>query len=75
MNTLKAQVQNGRLVLNEPTDLPEGTVLDLTIAGPADDLDEGERAELHRALASAWESAKAGRLRPADELVAKLTAR
>lgn len=30
MNALKAQVKNGRLVLDEPTTLPEGTVVALT---------------------------------------------
>jgi len=28
--TLKAQVRGGRLVLNEPTDLPEGAEVELT---------------------------------------------
>ena len=30
MMTLKAQVRAGRLVLDEPTDLPEGTEVELT---------------------------------------------
>ena len=29
--TLKAQVREGRLVLDEPTDLPEGTEVELTL--------------------------------------------
>ena len=29
MHALKAHVQNGRLVLDEPTDLPEGEVVEL----------------------------------------------
>ena len=51
MQALKARVKNGRIVVDEPTDLPEGTVLDLVAAAEAvDDLDEDERAELHAAL-------------------------
>ena len=32
MKVLKARVSKGRLVLNEPTDLPEGTEADLVFA-------------------------------------------
>ena len=42
MQALKAHVHNGRLVLDEPTDLPEGTVVPLTI----DDDDEMDESEL-----------------------------
>ena len=45
MKTLKARVENGRIVMNEPTDLPEGTELELI---PAADFDP-ELAELERA--------------------------
>ena len=38
MKTLKARVENGHIVMNEPTDLPEGTELELI---PADDFDDG----------------------------------
>ena len=42
--TLKARVIGGRLVLDEPIDLPDGTVVDLLPADEADDLDEVDRA-------------------------------
>ena len=38
MKTLKARVENGHIVMNEPTDLPEGTELELI---PAEDFDDG----------------------------------
>ncbi|HEY6459160.1 MAG TPA: hypothetical protein VIY73_03385 [Polyangiaceae bacterium] len=55
MQPLKAQVHNGRLVLDEPTDLPEGEVvylqpLDAIVPAHGDDLDDVERAALHREL-------------------------
>jgi hypothetical protein len=55
MQPLKAHVHNGRLVLDEPTDLPEGDVvylqrLDSIVAADRDDLDDEERAALHREL-------------------------
>jgi hypothetical protein len=75
MNALKARVRKGRLVVEDPVEFPEGTELELTIADPGDDLDDAERAALHEALAKAWESAKAGRSRPAEELIKELRSR
>ena len=50
MHALSAQVRHGRLVMNEPTELPEGTVLELVAVGGGDDLDDEERTQLHAAL-------------------------
>ncbi len=72
MNGLKARVRNGRLVVDEPTTLPEGTEIDLTVAEARDELDADERIALHTALADAWKSAQSGELRPAGELLKKL---
>jgi hypothetical protein len=75
MNALKARVEQGRLVVEDPVEFPEGTVLELAIVDPGDDLDETERAALHEALSRGWESAKAGEGRPAEELIQKLRSR
>jgi hypothetical protein len=75
MGALKARVTQGRLVVEEPVEFPEGTVLELAIVDPGDDLDEAERAALHAALSRSWESAKAGQGRPAAELLQKLRSR
>jgi hypothetical protein len=75
METLKARVRNGRLVVEQPVNLPEGTELDLVVADPGDDLDDAERAELHAALADAWASTRAGNVRSADELLRELRAK
>jgi hypothetical protein len=72
MQGLKARVVNGRLVVDQPTALPEGTELDLTIVEPGDDLDDEERAALHAALAQAWDSARSGKSSPAEDLLRKL---
>ena len=72
MDTLKAHVRDGHLVLDAPTSLPDGTELELVVADDGDELDEAERAELHAALSEAWQSAKAGELRPAEELLDEL---
>ena len=75
MDALRARVTQGRLVVEEPVEFPEGTVLELAIVDPGDDLDEAERAALHAALSKGWESAKAGEGRPAEELIQKLRSR
>jgi hypothetical protein len=69
---LKARVHNGRLVLDEPTDLPEGEELILQLADDGDSLDEEERAKLHAALEQSVAQAQAGKLLPADEVMSKL---
>ena len=69
---IRARVQNGRLTVDEPTELPEGLVLDLVIDDGGDDLTEAERRALNEALAQSWEAAKAGRIRPADDVLADL---
>lgn len=75
MNPLRARVENGRLVLDEPTTLPDGTVVDLVTDDEGDDLTDEERRVLHEALSTAWKSAEAGRLRPATEILNELRRR
>ncbi len=59
MQALKAHVKGGRLVLDEPTDLPEGAEVEIAVIG--DDLSPEERAELHASLDRALEDSEAGR--------------
>jgi hypothetical protein len=79
MQPLKAHVHNGRLVLDEPTDLPEGEVVELVplddvLACGGDYLDDEERAALHRALEKSIAEADAGQLIDADTVLAELRA-
>lgn len=52
----------GRLVVDEPTDLPEGTEVELLPLDPGDWLTDKDRAALHQALKDSDEDVKAGRL-------------
>ena len=59
MKALKAQVRAGRLVLDEPTNLPEGAEVRVALVD-GDELDDKERAELHAALLAAEAELDAG---------------
>lgn len=72
---LKARVVNGRLVLDEPTDLPEGSEVSLAIVDDADELDDEERAALHASLERGMDDLEAGRSVDADVILAKIRAR
>jgi hypothetical protein len=74
MQPLKAHVHNGRLVLDEPTDLPEGAEVQLTIVDD-DEMGDEERARLHAALERSMAQAKAGKLIDADEVIGRLLSR
>ena len=75
MGPLRARVEKGRLVLEEPTTLPEGMVLDLVADHEGDDLTDDERRALREALSASWKSAEAGRLRPASAILDELRQR
>jgi len=71
--TFRAQVHNGRLVLDEPTDLPEGAVIELVpLDDWAADLDDEERRHLDEALPESEDDVKAGRVHSAADVLAEL---
>jgi hypothetical protein len=72
MGTLKAVVQDGRVVVEEPVDYPDGTVLELEIT---ESMDDAELAELDAALDASQADIDAGRVRPVEEFLEKLRAR
>lgn len=72
---LKARVRGGRLVLDEPTELPDGTEVELTIADDGDELDDDERARLHASLQRSAEQFSAGCGVDATEALARLQGR
>jgi len=75
MSTIRARVRNGRLIVDEPTSLPEGAELDLVFDDAGDDLDEAERAALDAAITRAWASVQAGEGRSAADVLADLAKR
>jgi hypothetical protein len=75
MQPVKAQVRNGRLVVDEPTDLPEGKVLYLVPMDERDELEDDERDELYRELDASIDEARAGMLIDGGEVLAEIRAR
>ena len=75
MTQLRARVANGRIVLDEPTALPEGAVLDLVVDDEGDDLTDEDRRALHAALGQSLDSFKAGRSTHASVILDNLRAR
>jgi hypothetical protein len=73
--TLKARVHDGRLLVDEPTDLPEGTEIELLALDPGDWLDEADRAALHKALSESDADVAAGRLVDASDVLRELRSR
>jgi hypothetical protein len=79
MQPLKARVHHGRLVLDEPTDLPEGEVVYLHPVEPAAGREDGftdeERDRLSKALDEGMAAHRRGEHTDAEEFVNELLAR
>jgi len=73
MVPLKDVVKNGRLVVDEPTQLPEGTVIELVPVD--DDFDPEERGRLLGAIDEGTEDFERGDHVDGFELIAQMRAR
>lgn len=82
MSALKVHVENGRIKLDEPTDLPNGTELYVVSADDLEDVvllrDDGlgdeDRKRLHESIRRGIEDGRAGRVTDFDECLAELEA-
>ncbi|HEY6723265.1 MAG TPA: hypothetical protein VI197_04510 [Polyangiaceae bacterium] len=72
MHALKARVVNGRYVIDEPANLPDGAEVDLVVLGSGMTVEE--RAELVQAIEEAEQDIDAGRAVDEAEVWAKLKA-
>lgn len=69
---LQASIRDGRLVLDEPVDLPNGTAVELMPVDEGDNLDDSERARLHAALQRSAEQFAQGEGIPATDALRQL---
>ncbi len=82
MQPLKARVENGRYVIDEKADLPEGTELYLVPANEAGDqllmeddgLTDEEREEVSAMIEESFEDEVAGRMKDFSQVLATLRA-
>jgi hypothetical protein len=72
--TLLGRIRDGRIVVDEPTDLPDGTEVHLSVVDDVDDLDDQDRARLHAALDQAQEQIARGEGVPGEQVLASLRA-
>jgi hypothetical protein len=70
--SIRAAVIGGRLIVDQATSLPEGTVLDLVLDDEGDDLDLNERRKLDAALDDGLDEAARGETRHAKEILDEL---
>jgi len=70
----RGQVHGGRLIVDEPIDLPDGTEVALSVVEDGDELDEEDRARLHTAIRAGQAELDRGEGIPAADFIAKLRA-
>lgn len=76
MQALKAHVRSGHIIIDEPTDLPEGTEVLVNLSDDWDGLGDDERAEMHREIAASIQERRDGaQTFPAEEVLAELGSR
>jgi hypothetical protein len=76
MQAVRAHVENGRIVADEPVDLPDGTLLGVL---PVDEIEEElsveERAEIEQAIEEGYGDFERGDFEYAREFAARLVAK
>ena len=72
---LHARVKAGRYVIDEPADLPEGSVVELVAVEDLSDMDPAERAALEAAIAAGIEDADRGNTVDARQFIEQLRAK
>jgi uncharacterized lipoprotein YbaY len=73
VTALKAHIVNGRIVVDEPVDLPDGAEVHVYLYdASAEAMSADERAALERAIERSLVQADAGELIEADEVLAEL---
>jgi hypothetical protein len=74
MAILRGHVESGRIIVDEPMDLPDGTEVEIAVADD-DDMTPEERAELDASIDRGLEQAARGEGIPAEEMLRRLRAR
>ena len=73
MTVIKAMVRNGRIVVDEPTNLPDGHEVELCVLND-DGMSEDERRRLHASISRGIRDGRVGRERDFDSFMDELDA-
>lgn len=73
MQVIKTTVRNGRIVVNEPTSLPDGHEVELRVLND-DGMSEEERQRLHASITRGLRDGRAGREMDLDNFLDQLDA-
>ncbi len=73
-HALKARVENGRLVIDEPTDLPEGKVVALVLVEDEGLIDD-DRARVLEMVDESLDQDEAGQTERLSSVIARLRAK
>lgn len=71
MQVIKTTVRNGRIVVDEPTSLPDGHEVELCVVND-DGVSEAERHRLHASIARGIRDGRAGREMDLDSFMDQL---
>jgi len=72
MAILRGHVESGRIVLDEPIDLPDGTEVEIAALTDDDEMTPEERAEIEADIDVGLEQAARGEGIPAEEFLRRL---
>lgn len=78
MTTVRAHIQNGAVVLDEPLDLPDGTAVTVSVSNDVDavaDIDPEERAKIERAIEEGYADFESGEYEDARAYAERLIAK
>jgi hypothetical protein len=78
MTTVRAHVQNGTVVLDEPLNLPDGTPVTVSVSNDVDalaDMDPDERAKLEASIEEGYADFESGDFEDARTHAARLQAK
>ena len=73
-SVLRARIQGGKLIVEDRVDLPDGAQVHLRIVENEDELDDEDRALLHREIDLSRAEAASGTTVSAEEALAALRA-
>jgi hypothetical protein len=72
MPILRGHVESGRIVVDEPMDLPEGTEVEIAVLDEDEEMTAEERAEIEADIDAGLEQAARGEGTPAEEVLRRL---